>query len=657
MSDNPTPLPVKPAQPAFDFGRGMLNLALIMALLGITAFLFLSFMVVWMVAPAYGGHDLTRYAPLKDGGAQLIIQLDQNGEVLTFSSQNVEQTYRDTLLMGNTDNLYQSLHSYVLRPTETNLSPEDVRKRLAKTGLFEINIRNLALAGAVQQTSNLVLRSQSGDHLAAEWGPDGSASAVYAPPILLHPADMSPGEQWEGSGRASTGQNYQVKGYIKGIEEHLDPLGRTFKDCLQINLEITFQAANGENQKKMRKEWLCPGIGLVHAEEITNDGPVFRFLVVRSTRQLLEPEGLQEIMAMIPPLPTLSDTDIPDLSDSLPATEWQLSLVGEGEQDMAQGFYENTFSPTWLPTDPPMLLTAQASSSMIARDAASPMGPAFWEYNTGSQIYKEPVFDAKRGHIYFGSADELLISLDGRGLFLWAFQTSGNAASRPVIVDDLVIFGCEDRTIYALNADTGHLVWKNTTGGPIVSSPTLANDLVVIGSDDGLVYAFETQTGAARWTFKTNRAIEAPIVNTQGQLLIASRDGNLYAVDAASGASLWKASTGAPLRTAPLLADGMAVVASDGDLFSFEQTTGKKLWTNADHYYQGPLLLAGETILAASDDGQILFLSLQGIEVAPALSVQSQVSDATSFSLGLTQGGENIWLGDNWGRIWRISSH
>jgi len=610
-----------------------------------------------MIAPAYGGRDLARYAPLQDGDSQLLIQYGRDGKVLAFSSQNIEQTYRDSVLLSNIDGLYPSLQSYVLKPNDTAITPDEVRKRIANIGLYEIRTRNLTLDGRVQQSSRLLLRSQNGDHLAAEWLPDSSTSTVvYTPPMMMRPTKLSPGDEWESSGRVSSGQSYKASGTIVAVEEDFDFFGRPFDDCVLTILEVTLQAANGTNQQSIRREWLCSGNGLVDAEEHNRVGLEFRLVAARSTRPLTEPEDLQEILALMPPLPTLSEEDIPGLVGDIDVTEWQFGIFGKVESDLAQEFYENTFSPTWLPTNPPILLTAQSASSMIAHDTDSPIEPYYWEYNTGSMIYKEPVFDAKRGQIYFGTADNRLIALDGRGLFLWAFETNGNTASRPVIVDDLVIFGCEDANIYALNADDGQLIWKRNTGGPIVSSPILVDNLVVIGSDDGLAYAFETRSGAERWTFSTNRAIEAQIVNSQGKLLVASRDGILYAVDAASGAGLWKADTGSPLRTAPLLVNDMAVVTSEGDLLSFEISTGKNLWTNADYHYNAPLLLAGDTILAASNEGRIHFLSLKGKESAPSLSVQPIVTDNTNFHLGISQGGSDIWLGDNWGRIWRLTS-
>ena len=627
-----------------------------MALLGITACLFMGFLGVWMVTPTHGTRDLTRYAPLNGGDSQLTIRYDQAGEVLAFSSQNVEQTYRDTVLISGTDDLYQSLQSYVLRTNETALSTDEVRNRIAKIGLYEIHTSNLTLDGTLTQTSSLVLRSQRGDHLAATWQPGGEGLTVYNPPMMLHPGNISPGETWENEGRVSTGQKYQVKGYIEELGKYIDPAGRTFDGCIQIILDINIQGDSGLPQKMTRNEWLCSDIGLVNADEYHSNGLELRMVVGRSTRSLPEPEDLSQLLTLMPPLQTLPDNTSPDFLETTPITDWHLSLIGNVDSDMTQEFFENTFSPTWLPTDPLILLTARSSNNVLARDPASPTGSIYWEYSTGSQVYKEPVFDAKRGQIYLGTANKRLIALDGRGLFLWVFHTNGNTASRPVIIDDLIIFGCEDHFLYAVNADTGQLMWKSATGGPIVSSPTLADDLVVIGSDDGLAYAFEIKTGMLRWTFETDRAIEAPIVNVEGNLLIASRDGYLYAVDAGSGVSLWKADTGAPLRTIPLLARNMVVVTSDGDLYSFETATGKALWVNADHYYNAPLLLAGETILAASDDGHIHFLSMQGKEIAKALSVQPLVSDTTNFNLGISQGGKDIWLGDNWGRIWVLSN-
>ena len=49
--------------------------------------------------------------------------------------------------------------------------------------------------------------------------------------------------------------------------------------------------------------------------------------------------------------------------------------------------------------------------------------------------------------------------------------------------------GSGDGGIYTLNAATGQILWKTLTGGAVDSSPDVINDVVYFGSDDRSVYA------------------------------------------------------------------------------------------------------------------------------------------------------------------------
>ena len=68
------------------------------------------------------------------------------------------------------------------------------------------------------------------------------------------------------------------------------------------------------------------------------------------------------------------------------------------------------------------------------------------------------------GRIYFGATDKKLYALHARGLFLRAFETRDNAASRPVVAGDTLVFGSENRNVYGLDADTGEVRWRAHTG-------------------------------------------------------------------------------------------------------------------------------------------------------------------------------------------------
>ena len=90
----------------------------------------------------------------------------------------------------------------------------------------------------------------------------------------------------------------------------------------------------------------------------------------------------------------------------------------------------------------------------------------------------------------------------------WVFQADGPVYSSPALsVEGLLFFGTYAKphgTLYALNASTSVVAWKFEAGGPIGSTPCYIaeSDLVVFGADDGSIYAVDGTTGKQVWRFR-----------------------------------------------------------------------------------------------------------------------------------------------------------
>jgi PQQ-like domain len=167
-------------------------------------------------------------------------------------------------------------------------------------------------------------------------------------------------------------------------------------------------------------------------------------------------------------------------------------------------------------------------------------------------------------HTGFNPYEVILSPADVPNLVVdWQYPTGGAIWSSPAVAAGIVYFGWEDKTVYALNADTGALIWKYTTGGIIHSSPTVANGVVYIGSFDKNVYALNAATGALLWTFATREPIESSPSVANGVMYIGSDDGNVYALVATTGAPLWAYRTGYSVFSSPAVAHNVVYVGSD----------------------------------------------------------------------------------------------
>jgi len=70
--------------------------------------------------------------------------------------------------------------------------------------------------------------------------------------------------------------------------------------------------------------------------------------------------------------------------------------------------------------------------------------------------------------------------------------------SSPAVANGVVYVGCNDDSIYALNAATGAYLWSFQTAANISTSPVVANGMLYITSVDGNVYAFSLPNGPAK---------------------------------------------------------------------------------------------------------------------------------------------------------------
>ena len=96
--------------------------------------------------------------------------------------------------------------------------------------------------------------------------------------------------------------------------------------------------------------------------------------------------------------------------------------------------------------------------------------------------------------------------------------------------------------------------WRSTTGGNVFASPTVLDDVVVIGSMDGTIYSMDRESGDQGWRVPTGEAVRSSAAVSGGLVIVGGDDGVLRAIWHATGQSLWEKSVGyrsCPLRWCP----------------------------------------------------------------------------------------------------------
>jgi outer membrane protein assembly factor BamB len=113
--------------------------------------------------------------------------------------------------------------------------------------------------------------------------------------------------------------------------------------------------------------------------------------------------------------------------------------------------------------------------------------------------------------------------------FLWGLTLGKRANSSPVVTDDTLYIG-SDNKLLAVDLQSHQRRWEFETEGAVSSSPALADTTIYVGSEDGRLYAVDVTTGEKLWDIITGGKITSSPAVADGMVYISSHDGNLYAI-------------------------------------------------------------------------------------------------------------------------------
>lgn len=232
-----------------------------------------------------------------------------------------------------------------------------------------------------------------------------------------------------------------------------------------------------------------------------------------------------------------------------------------------------------------------------------------WKYATEGGIATKP--SIYQGKVIFGSEDRIVYALTTSGRLEWTCPTGGRVRSSATVEFDHAFFGSDDHKLYAVNARSGRVIWKFEATGPIRSTPLLGDELVYVGSEDGYVYALNMSSGTSRWKFRANRAVTSSPVLYQDTVIVGSSDHNVYALDAKSGYTNWHARTGRAVISSPVVKDETVFIGSvDKHLYALNVKSGKVQWKfNAAAQIVSTPAVTSEAIYFGTSAGELLSIS------------------------------------------------
>jgi len=200
-----------------------------------------------------------------------------------------------------------------------------------------------------------------------------------------------------------------------------------------------------------------------------------------------------------------------------------------------------------------------------------------WSFKCEDEIRGTPL--VHQGMLLIGCYDNNLYALNAAdGQFQWKYAADGGIVTRPVIYENNVIFGSEDQRLHVVSARAGKVVWTYGAQGKIYSSPRIAEGHIFFGSDDQDLHAVNINSGRAIWKFSTDAPIHSSPLVVNELILFGNEAGGFYAIDF-RGQSKWHFQSKRAITSSPVH-QGRAVYFSsvDGSLYALDAANGWIIW-------------------------------------------------------------------------------
>ena len=237
----------------------------------------------------------------------------------------------------------------------------------------------------------------------------------------------------------------------------------------------------------------------------------------------------------------------------------------------------------------------------------------------------EPILGAvtiHEGIAYVGASDKTFRAIDVQtGKVVWSYdQVKGYIETKPLVVDDKVIFSAWDNTLYALEKATGKEIWKWTGGltrmhfSPAAVWPVASNGKVFIADPQRAMTAVNLQNGETVWRTFRSQVRETIGLSEDGERVYSKTMNDsivCYSTLTDTPEQVWASNVGFGYEHAPsmpLEKDGVVYGSTkEGLLFALEAKTGKIIWKHkiGNSLINTVLPLNGREVLFTATSGEV----------------------------------------------------
>lgn len=196
-------------------------------------------------------------------------------------------------------------------------------------------------------------------------------------------------------------------------------------------------------------------------------------------------------------------------------------------------------------------------------------GKLAWKFKTEGPVYGSPTVAG--GMTFVAGCDSHLHMVDlktGKGLA--KIDLGGQAGSTAAVAGDRLFVGTMSNQFLAVDLKKKDLAWtyEPAKAQGFYSSAAVTDKLILVGCRDKALHALDRAKGTAVWSFTTKGQVDSSPVVVGKRVLIGSKDGNLYVLDLEKGAELQKLALGRSILASPAVSQGFVVIGTtDGFLY------------------------------------------------------------------------------------------
>ncbi len=271
-------------------------------------------------------------------------------------------------------------------------------------------------------------------------------------------------------------------------------------------------------------------------------------------------------------------------------------------------------------------------------------------------------------HIYVSSEKAVVYALNAAdGSVAWQSKVSGEALSRPVVSDGLVLIHTSNGMLQALNESDGASRWTVNLDMPTLSlrgesAPATAFGAAIVGGDNGRVSAVMLEQGQMIWQQRISQAtgateidrlgdVDTTPVIVNGVVYALAYNGNLTALDLRSGQIMWKRELGS---VNDFIVEGNRIFMVDQNDRVLALTTdgGVTLWTQSDLLHRNlttPVLFNGYLVVGDSEG------YLHWIDTTSGLFSAQQKVDSSGFQTEPVVDGGKLFIQAKDGTLYAIT--